>query len=93
MKVDEELIKHVADVSRLELTKQEIDLFIPQLKEILESFDVLKEVDVDGINPSFQPVEMKNHLREDKVEKSLNQEDALKLGKHEEGYFIGPKAV
>ena len=92
MKVDEELIKHVADVARLKLSYDEDGKFVPQLKEILEYFEVLGKVQVET-EPSFQPVEMKNRLREDKITKSLSQDDALKLSKNKDGYFLGPKAV
>ena len=33
MKVDETLIKHVAEVARLKLSDEEVKKFVPQLKE------------------------------------------------------------
>jgi len=35
MKVDEKLIRHVAEVARLNLTADEIREFLPQLQEIM----------------------------------------------------------
>lgn len=94
MKIDKELIKHVASVARLNLTKEEIDKFIPELKEVLEAFSKIAEVKVENIEPSFQPVELKNITREDKVEDSLKQEQALSNTKNKkDGYFKGPRAV
>jgi len=94
MKVDEALIRRVAENARLELSETEIKEFIPQLKEILENFSKLDEVDVKDIKPSFQPVEIKNAVREDKIGKCLSQEDALKNSVHKkDGYFKGPRAV
>jgi len=94
MKIDKELIKHVAELARLKLTDKEIDKFVPQLKEALEYFSKLDEVDTDNVKPSFQPVEIKNVLREDKEEKCLSQEEALSLTEHKkDGYFKGPRAV
>jgi len=94
MKVDKELIEHVASVARLNLTKEEIDKFIPELKEVLEAFSKLAEVKSENIEPSFQPVELKNTTREDKVEESLTQEQALSNTKHKkDNYFKGPRAV
>ncbi|MBT4351498.1 aspartyl/glutamyl-tRNA amidotransferase subunit C, partial [archaeon] len=43
MNVDEKLIKHVAEVARLELTKEEIKEFLPQLKEVIDSFSQIQE--------------------------------------------------
>lgn len=94
MKVDKELIEHVAELARLKLTKEEIDKFLPQLKEILDAFSKLDEIDVKDAKPSFQPIDLKNVMREDKVEKCLTQEEALSLTEHKkDGYFKGPRAV
>ena len=94
MKVDESLIKRVAANARLSLSDDEIKEFMPQLKEILENFSKLDEVDTKDVTPSFQPVEIKNAVREDKIGKCLSQEDALKNTVHKkDGYFKGPRAV
>jgi len=94
MEVDKKLITHVADVARLKLTEEEIDKFLPQLQEILAAFQKIDEIDTSGIEPSFQPVEIKNVTREDTPSKTLTQEQALKNSTHkEDGYFKGPKAV
>lgn len=94
MRVDKELIKYVAELARLKLTEKEIDKFLPQLKESLEYFSKLSKVKTDNVKPSFQPVEIKNVLREDKEERCLSQEEALSLTDHKkDGYFKGPRAV
>jgi len=94
MEIDRKLLEHVADVARLNLTEEEIKKFLPQLKEALEFFSQLKEVNTENVKPSFQPVEMKNSMREDKEKECLSQEDALSLAEHKkDGYFKGPKAV
>ncbi|MFH1641624.1 MAG: Asp-tRNA(Asn)/Glu-tRNA(Gln) amidotransferase subunit GatC [Nanoarchaeota archaeon] len=94
MKVDKELVRNVASVARLRLTNEEIEKFAPQLKEILDAFSKLDEVDTDNVIPSFQPVELKNVMRDDKVGESLSQEKALKNTIHKkDGYFKGPKVV
>lgn len=94
MRVDEELIKHVAEVARLNLTEAEIKKFVPQLKEILNNFSEISKVDTKGVKPSIQPVELKNVMREDKIGSCLTQEEALKNTEHKkDGYFKGPRAV
>lgn len=94
MEVDRKLLEHVAELARLKLNEEEIKKFLPQLKEILEFFSKLKEINTDNVKPSFQPVELKNAMREDKEEKCLSQEDALSLTEHKkDGYFKGPRAV
>lgn len=94
MKVDKELIEHVADVARLNLTEVEIKKFVPQLKEILEAFSKIDKADTKDAKPSFQPVELKNVMREDKAGECLTQEEALANTDHKkDGYFKGPRAV
>lgn len=94
MKVDKELIKHIASLARLELTDKEIEKFLPELKEILNAFSKLDEVNTSNTKPSFHPVELKNTMREDKIKECLTQEKSLKNSKEKkDGYFKGPMAV
>ncbi|MFH1511693.1 MAG: Asp-tRNA(Asn)/Glu-tRNA(Gln) amidotransferase subunit GatC [Candidatus Woesearchaeota archaeon] len=94
MKIDKETIRHVAEVARLKLTEQEIDEFLPQLDGVLFAFSKLDEIDVNGVEPSYQPVELKNAMREDKPTDCLSQEEALKNSPAtKDGYFKGPRAV
>lgn len=94
MKVDAELIKRVAANARLNLTDKEVNEFIPQFKEILDYFSELDKINTKDVKPSFQPVLLRNALREDKPGHCLTQEEALKNAHHKkEGYFKGPRAV
>ena len=94
MEVDRKLLEHVAEVARLKLSEEEIKKFLPQLKEALEFFSKLNEVDTNNVKPSFQPVELKNAMREDVEKEGLSQDDALSLTEHKkDGYFKGPRAV
>lgn len=94
MKIDEELIKKVADLARLDLSKEETKSFVKDFKEILDNFSSIDKCDTRGIKPSFQPVKIKNVVRDDKVEESISQEEALSNTEHKkDGYFKGPMAV
>tara|TARA_Y100000310_G_scaffold339368_1_gene431834 strand:+ start:3277 stop:3561 length:285 start_codon:yes stop_codon:yes gene_type:complete len=94
MQINKELIEHVAEVARLKLTKEEVREFQPQLKEILNTFSKIDKANTDNTKPSFQPVEVKNVMREDKPGSCLTQEEALSNTEHKkDGYFKGPKVV
>ena len=94
VKINKELIEHVAEVARLKLTDKEIEKFSKELKEIIEAFSTIDKIDTKGIEPSLQPIELRNVLREDKKEECLSQEDSLSLSDNKkEVYFKGPKAV
>lgn len=89
-----ERIEKVANIARLELTDKEKNNLEKDLDNILDSFKKLEKIKTDNIEPTFQPVEVKNIMRTDTVEKSLEQKDALKNAKEtENGYFKGPKAI
>ena len=93
-KVNKELLLEVAKNARLKLSEKEIEKFLPQFKEVLESFSKLDEIDVSKEEPSFQPIQMKNVFREDVVKESVSQETALSNTSHKkDGYFKGPRVA
>ncbi len=94
MQIDKELIEKVAKNARLNLTDSEIKEFLPQIKEILEAFSILKQAPTEKLEPSFQPIEINNPLREDTPEQSLTQEQALQnTNLKKDNYFKGPKTI
>lgn len=94
MKLDKELLQHIATLARLNLTEAEIKEFLPQLKEILDYFSQIEKAKTENVKPSFQPIEIKNVMREDKVGVCLSPKVALSNTKHKDkGFFIGPKAI
>jgi len=93
-KIDSAILEKVAKNARLNLSEEEKKIFLPQLQEILKTFSVLDDLDVSREKPSFQPIEIKNVWREDKVEKCLTNEEALAGTKHrKDAYFKGPKVM
>jgi len=94
--VDKDLIRRVAKNARLSLTEEELEKFVPQIKEVvLDSFNKLDEIDAKE-EPSFQPVVVKNRFRKDVPKKSLELEDVFKNASpklRENNYFKGPKVL
>tara|TARA_Y100000310_G_C20317883_1_gene639334 strand:- start:417 stop:701 length:285 start_codon:yes stop_codon:yes gene_type:complete len=94
MNFNKDLIEKIANVSRLNLSQTEIKDFSEELKEVVKNFEIIEKAEVKNIQPSFQPIEVKNITREDKIEAPLPQELALSNTKHKkDGYFKGPKAL
>ena len=96
VEVTKELIKKVAQNARLKLTDEELEKFVPQIKEvILDSFNKLDEIDAKE-EASFQPVSVSNRFRKDVVKKGITQDEALQNASaklRENGYFKGPKVM
>ena len=94
MNIDTEFIKRVASNARLELSDDEIKRFIPQFREIIESFSKLDEVDVSKTGLSVHPIKIEPIMRDDKPRPCLTQEQALSNTKQKkDDYFRGPKAI
>ena len=61
---------------------------------MLDAFSKLKDVDTKGVQPLFQPVTLKNRLREDTPQPSLTVEEASANTTHKKNnFFKGPKTV
>lgn len=71
--VTEELTRKVAHLSRLELSDSEVKQFTQQLGDILKYVDQLSEVDVQGVEPLSNPLEMQLSLREDELRENTQE--------------------
>jgi aspartyl-tRNA(Asn)/glutamyl-tRNA(Gln) amidotransferase subunit C len=87
-------VEYIADLARLKFNKEEIENFTKQLNQILEYMDKLNELDTTNVEPLSHPVEGINVFREDKVEESINREEALKNAPDsDEVFFKVPKVI
>ncbi len=94
MKLNRKDVEHVALLSRLELSEQELDKFTGQLDAILEYIDVLNQVDTSAVEPMAHVLEIRNVMRADEVQPSLPREAALQNAPDaEDGFFKVPKIV
>lgn len=84
MKID---VKHIAKLSRISLTDKELEKFTPQMETILESAEVLQEVDTSNVQPMKEHVNF-DSLRDDVAQKGLTQEEVLKNSPHSESGHI-----
>ncbi len=70
-------LKHLAKLSKIRLTQEELDLFAPQMATILESVKTLDEVDISKVKvKSLRKVKLSD-LRDDAILPSMPQADAL----------------
>jgi len=78
MSISREEVKHIALLSRLELSEDEVDLYTGHLAEILNYVEKLKTLDVSEVEPMSHAVPMSNIFREDATAPCLSNEEALK---------------
>ncbi len=75
--IDRPTVEHVANLSRLALTDDELRLFQTQLSRILDYIGQLNELDTTDVPPLSHPLGLKNVFREDVVVPSVPREEAL----------------
>lgn len=93
MKLSREEVLRIAILARLGLAEAEVDRFKEQLSHILESFEILQQVDTTGVPPTTQPITLKNVLRRDEVADSLPQDQILANAPQKNGDFFKVRAV
>ena len=64
-RLTDEQVRHVAKLSRLALTDEQVHRFAEQLSVVLDHISKLKELDVEGVEPMAHALDMVNVLRED----------------------------
>jgi aspartyl-tRNA(Asn)/glutamyl-tRNA(Gln) amidotransferase subunit C len=87
-----EKVRHIATLSRLELTVEEEEKFAGQLSSILEYVSQLDKVDTEGVEPAANITGLANVLRPDEVEESGITHEAIAKNAPEfkDGFFVVP---
>lgn len=94
MALTPEEVLHVAELARLTLNPEEVDLFTRQLNDILNYVEKLQEVETAGVPPLAHPVPIFNVFREDEVAPGLSREEGLaNAPAPEEGAFTVPRII
>jgi len=93
MKLSREEVLHIARLARLGVTDEDVDRFRRQLSNILENFEILRQVDTEGVSPTAQSISLQNVMREDEVVPSLSSEDILANAPRREGDCFRVRAV
>jgi aspartyl-tRNA(Asn)/glutamyl-tRNA(Gln) amidotransferase subunit C len=76
-KITAETVRHVALLSRLSLSEEEIAHFQKDLNNILDHVNTLDELDARDVPPTSHSLKLQNVFRDDVVHKSLSNEEAL----------------
>jgi aspartyl-tRNA(Asn)/glutamyl-tRNA(Gln) amidotransferase subunit C len=77
MALSREEVEHIALLAHLRLTEEELDRFRGQLESILDYASRLNRVDTSSISPTTTVLPLRSILREDRVQASLDREDAF----------------
>lgn len=73
-------VQHLAQLSNLSLSNEEAESLRIDIDKILKYIESLKELDTDGVEPTYQVTDLQNVYREDEVvESGIEKNDLLKL--------------
>lgn len=91
-KLDIEQVKHIARLSRLELTGAEEEQYSKQLSSVLSYVEQLQEVKTDDVEPTANVTGLSNVSRDDSIEESgIGYDDIAKNApEFKDGYFVVP---
>ena len=80
MSITREDVLHLANLSSISLSEEQVEPLMKDLDGIVNYFSQLDELDTDGVEPTYQCFEMENVWREDEIEEfEANREDLLAL--------------
>ena len=94
MKVPVIDVRYSAELSRLEISEEEMPMFTEQFNQILEYADILEKVDTAGIEPTFSILPLYNVMREDEVVPGVSHDEAMKNAPavHNDGFKV-PRVI
>jgi aspartyl-tRNA(Asn)/glutamyl-tRNA(Gln) amidotransferase subunit C len=86
-------VRHIALLARLGVDEDDLEKFSAQLSDILENFEILQQVDTEGVPPTSHPVALSNVMREDEVVPSYPPSEILANAPREEDGSFRVRAV
>lgn len=93
-KIDENTVRRVAKLSRLEMSDEQISVFSEQLSDILGYIEKLEKLDTENVEPLAHCLPVHNNWREDEVRGSLGVDKTLENSPDsEEEFFKVPKIL
>ena len=67
MKIDNEIVKNIAELTQLEIAQEELSVIGNKMSEVLALVEEMQAVDTSGIEPISNPLDVTQTLRPDIV--------------------------
>ena len=94
MKFDNDEIKKIAHLARINIDENEANKVSEKLEGILRLIDQMTQVNTDSIEPMAHALDIMQPLREDKVTEVDIREKSLKLSNEtDQSLFIVPRVI
>lgn len=76
--INKEEIKHIAELSMLSLSEEEIQKYTVNMQDIVEFANKVNSLDTDGVTESAFALDTFNVFRKDEVRESFDRDELLK---------------
>lgn len=93
MKITQEEVTHVANLSKLRFSEEETAAFATTLSKIVDMVELLGEVDTTGVAPTTTMADCKTVLRPDVVEEGTDRDRLFKNVPEQDNYYIKVPAI
>ncbi|MBE0475669.1 MAG: Asp-tRNA(Asn)/Glu-tRNA(Gln) amidotransferase subunit GatC [Coriobacteriia bacterium] len=95
MAISEDEVRHVALLARIALTDEQVATLAGELSSILDHVSRIRELSLDGVEPTAHAIDVTDVTRPDEVRPCLPRERALLNAPEadDEGFFVIPRIV
>ena len=94
MEISLKTIHHLAHLSRLQLTEAQAEQYQSDMQRMVAFIEKLQVLDTNDVAPLLMLSDATNALREDQLQESLSNNDALKNAPlHNQQYFKVPTVI
>ncbi len=94
MSISREEIKHIADLSRINIEDNQLDKYAETLSGIVDMANQINNLNTDNVKPTAHILENVNVFRKDEVKPSYNRDKILENAPTKESGCISlPKVV
>jgi len=93
MSISHEEVRHLALLVRLGLSHDDAERYAGQLSHILESFEILDQVDTSQVEPTSHAITLANVMREDEPKPCLPVEEVLANAPNRENTYFKVRPV
>ena len=94
MKLSRHEVESIAHLARLQITEDQVPVYVENLSRIIDFVNQLERADTDGVEPMAHPLNMTQPLRPDEViesdQRELYQENAPAT---EDGLYLVPRVI
>ena len=93
-RIERSEVERIADLARLELSRDEVERMTSELEAILTYVDSLRALDTDDVEPTYHAIPIATPLRDDRAGAVLAPERVLANAPDRDGFaFVVPKVL